>query len=234
MTKFKPKKISDQGCMKYPIQTLSTTLFSKLDTFPEFLTVDEVLVENQPSLLNPTMKTISAVLFSYFVMRGFTDKDRTKSKIQNVKFTSPTNKLEINKTKTTKELGEAKNKRNKYDITKGLGLLYCKYLIDDKDLKTLNEYTKKDDMCDAFLQGFHHMFKIIPDEYVKKLESIPDNLLVVKKPKRATKTKKEIVKTGDNDDIEEESSEKITSSPKPKTKLKTQKNIEEKPKKKSK
>jgi hypothetical protein len=210
--------------MKYPIQTLSTTLFSKLDTFPDFLTVDEVLVENQPSLLNPTMKTVSAVLFSYFIIRGITDRERTKSKIQNVKFTSPTNKLEINKTKTTKELCEAKNKRNKYDITKGLGMLYCKYLIDDKDLKTLNEYTKKDDMCDAFLQGFHHMFKNIPNEYVKKLEAIPDDLLVVKKPKRSTKNKKQTIETCDdsNNEIEEE------------VKSETQKNIEEKPKKKSK
>jgi hypothetical protein len=54
-----------------------------------FLDVEEVLIENQPSLKNPNMKTIATLLYSYFVFRGIIDKEKTKSKIENIKFISP-------------------------------------------------------------------------------------------------------------------------------------------------
>ena len=65
-----PKKMSNQNCNKIPLQILSTKLFSTLDMKKNFLEVDEVLIENQPTLINPTMKTISTFLYSYFCLRG--------------------------------------------------------------------------------------------------------------------------------------------------------------------
>ena len=41
-----------------------------------------VLIENQPVLRNPRMKTISETLFNYFLCRGIVDKERTKSTIK--------------------------------------------------------------------------------------------------------------------------------------------------------
>jgi hypothetical protein len=57
MTLFKPKKITGQNCSQQPIQELAQKLFTKLDNDKDFLMVDEVLIENQPSLKNPNMKT---------------------------------------------------------------------------------------------------------------------------------------------------------------------------------
>lgn len=203
LTPFKPKKIANQDCASQPIQTLAYKLFLELDSHKSFLNVDEVLIENQPSLLNPTMKTISSFLYSYFVMRGLVDK--TNRYITNIKFISPSNKLKVDKTNTKNKLNEAKTKRDEYPITKTLGIIYCKQLITDNEYKILLKYDKKDDMCDAFLQSFHYIYQVLlcsfPEHYIKKLSEIPDDLLIIKKAKRKTKkTTKKTENTDDNDD----------------------------------
>lgn len=170
---LKVKKITNLNCNKQPIQNLSEKLFKKLDESC-FMDIDEILIENQPSLRNPTMKTISTLLYSYFILRGIIDKEITNSNITLVKFVSPSNKLKVDK-KTTESLlkkeniDNSKNKKEKYKITKNLGIKYCNLLIQEKDKKILDNYKKKDDMCDAFLQGFQYLFSPIPQKYIDKL-----------------------------------------------------------------
>ena len=43
--------------------------------------INEILIENQPTLINPTMKTIASLLYGYFVMRGIVEKQKTNSQI---------------------------------------------------------------------------------------------------------------------------------------------------------
>jgi hypothetical protein len=187
---FKPKKITGQDCKQQPIQTLTKRMYTILDTYPEMLSVNIVLIENQPSLLNPMMKTISSVLYGYFIIRGIIDKERTKSTIENVNFKSPSNKLKINKDVTKKQLGGAKNKREEYIITKGLSTLYCDTLIKDSEKKMLVNRQKIDDMCDAFLQGFQYLFDPVPQKYIDLLSKIPiDKLIVNKKKTKQQKSK---------------------------------------------
>lgn len=149
-------------------QDLSQKMYLKLDSELDFLNVDEVIIENQPSLRNPIMKTISAFIYAYFIMRGLIDKDKTNSLIKSVKFVSPLNKLKVDD-KTTKETLQDKNK---YKLTKNLGIKYCLSLINDKDKEILNKYKKKDDMCDCFLQGFHYLFSPISEKYLNKLRNL--------------------------------------------------------------
>jgi len=148
--------------MTSKIQQLSCRLYHKLDKL-ELYNVDEVLIENQPSLKAPTMKTIATLLYSYFILRGKIDGE----KIQNVKFISPLNKLKLN--------GVSKKKIT-YKLTKSLGIKYCTEIIkhNDKYLKILNKFKKKDDMCDAFLQGYHYLFckDKIPKKIIKMLKNI--------------------------------------------------------------
>ena len=148
LREFKPKKLTFQNCNQQPIQELAQKLFNKLDADKDFITVSEVLIENQPSLKNPNMKTISTLLYSYFVMRGITDKERTQSNITNIKFISPSNKLKIDKSTTNNKLKDAKEKDQKevYEITKGLGKIYCRALITDEEKKLLEKYDKQDDL----------------------------------------------------------------------------------------
>lgn len=180
LTQFKPKKITGQNCSQQPIQELSQKLFTKLDEDKELIQVDEVLIENQPSLKNPNMKTISSILYSYFIMRGIIDKNRTNSPIKNVKFISPSNKLKVDKTVTLNKLTSAKDTREFYEITKGLGKIYCTTLIKESEKHFLTAHVKQDDLCDSFLQGFQYLYNPLPEYYLNKLKSIDETKLNIK------------------------------------------------------
>lgn len=175
------RKITVQNCNKQPIQELTEKLVQRLDK-EQFVSVDEVLIENQPSLKNPTMKTIASILYTYFVIRGITDKERTKSTINLVKFVSASNKLKVDKEKTAEIIIKdgkektVKEQRKIYDLTKNLGKKYCTALIEEKDKKTLNGYKKIDDLCDSFLQGFQYLFPKIPDVYMEKLRKVGETV----------------------------------------------------------
>ena len=182
VTNNTPKKIKNQNSNYKSISNLSNHLFKKLDKMKEdFLEVDEVLIENQPSLINPTMKTISALLYSYFTLRGIIDKEFTKSKITSVHFISPQNKLKINKETTDKTLNKDNNlkKREEYVLTKDLGKKYCRCLIEKEQKYTdiLDSHKKNDDLCDSFLQGFYYLYYKdgnFPENYKKILEKVSE------------------------------------------------------------
>lgn len=183
--KIKSKKVTIVSCNRQPIQELCEKLFSRLDNEKDFLTAETVLIENQPSFRNPTMKTISSILYSYFVLRGVIDKNITKSNICDVRFVSPSNKLKIDAEKTKQVLSKDKKevKSKIYALTKGLGVKYCRSLISKPDDDILGRMKKKDDMCDAFLQGFQFLFSPVPDKYFKKLQEIGLNDKTVKNKK---------------------------------------------------
>jgi hypothetical protein len=203
----KLKKISSQSCGKLPIITLTKKMCEKLDAHPNFLQVDEVLIENQPSMLNPKMKTISSMLYSYFMINGIGHGNKNGSTISNVKFNSPSNKLKVNKDGTQKILNLAQKKPETYEYTKELGILYCKQLLcDDKiNLEILEKETKQDDMCDAFLHGFQYYYNNKNLLNIKKQEL--DNVVDILYKKICTKKKL----------TEEQIKELIKDKPKPKT-----------------
>ncbi|ATZ80440.1 hypothetical protein BMW23_0386 [Bodo saltans virus] len=206
------KKITGTNCNKKPIQILAERLFEKLDSEKDFLNVDEVLIENQPHHINPTVKTVSSMLFSYFIMRSVTDKNNTKSTITDVKFFSPSNKLKVNKATTDKLLNDKRkeaSEKNKtddttekvknsskdvYDLTKNLGKVYCSALINDKDKKILDSHKKKDDLCDSFLMLFQYMFSPIPKIYADKLKKAGDDYEKELADKKENKNKPKIAK----------------------------------------
>jgi hypothetical protein len=184
-----PKKLN-QSCNIIPMQTLSVKLQRKLDEIKDFMNVDEVLIENQPSFKNPTMKTISSMLYSYFTIRGIVDVKTTNSTIKNVKFFSPSNKLKVGGDKTKKTLEKGENERHIYEITKTLGKNYCLALIkDDKEnLAFVTAQSKKDDLCDSFLQGFYYLFCIngVPEKYANILKQLNELDTTNKKGKKIT------------------------------------------------
>ncbi len=186
--KKKTKKDSQNG-NKISLTTLCTSMYQKLDQIPELLKVDEILVENQPTFINPTMKTVSAMLFSYFIMRGIHEKTKTHSTVENVIFCSPSNKIKVGGKDADKKLEEA-DESKVYKVTKKLSVKYCKALLDDNDdwLKVLDSHKKKDDMADAFLQGFIKNFgPTIPKYYADKIKNVED---LIEEPKKSTKATK--------------------------------------------
>ena len=138
-------------------------LIDILDSKTELLKANIVLIENQPSFKNPRMKTISTILYSFYMIRGIVDKERTQSLITQVKFMSPSNKLKVISDGENKKLValKATDETKAYKLTKELGIKYCKELISHLPdwLNILESHKKKDDLCDAFLQGAYYFTK---------------------------------------------------------------------------
>lgn len=147
---------------KVSIDEVLKQLINKLDDIPEILQVDKIIIENQPSLKNPKMKTIASALYTYFLMRGIVDKEKTKSTIKEIHFISPSNKLKVDENNTINILSNITKSDKKYKMTKTLGIQYCKQLIKNdivskKLLEEVNKTDKIDDLCDAMLQGAYYL-----------------------------------------------------------------------------
>lgn len=148
----------------FTIHDLKLSLLTKLDTFKElFLKVDVVCIENQPTFKNPTMKAISDVLYTWFMIRGLVEKEQNNSSISKITFFAPSNKLKIaGKTDDINEqIDIATKSGSKYKKTKELGITNCLEFIkyNQQYVNHLNTFKKKDDLCDAFLHGVHYIEK---------------------------------------------------------------------------
>jgi len=87
----------DSEKMKKDRNALFENIPRKLHELPQLLDVDGVVIENQPSLKNPQMKSIQMILYSYFLILGkvIGNSEITKSYIQNIDFCSASNKLKV-------------------------------------------------------------------------------------------------------------------------------------------
>ena len=162
-TLYKIKPYKNKSIKELDFDLTLAKLFEVLDSKKELLKANIVLIENQPSFKNPRMKTISTILYAFYYMRGISDKEVTKSDITKVKFMSPSNKLKVVTEGESKKLItlKASNEAKAYKMTKELGIKYCKELINHLPewLKVLDGHKKKDDLCDAFLQGAYYYEK---------------------------------------------------------------------------
>ena len=159
----------------------------KLHEKPNLLDVDIVVIENQPSLKNPAMKSIQMILYSYFLILGKiigTPSSTSTSYIEKIDFCSASNKLKIYdgpeiiletkpkkvSKKTIEPLidqpveTETKKKpaKLKYSDKKKMAIEYAKYYITQNDPERLdfyNNHKKKDDLADSYLQGLYYIKK---------------------------------------------------------------------------
>lgn len=211
------KKIKKIKCTDNDLQLMAVKMFKTFDSIPSLLDVDTVLIENQPALKGITMKTVATFIFSYFIIRGIVDK----TSINNVNFSSATNKLKVHEDYTDKVVNKIvkgckihsmieklvdtysknlvefnivpvvarylidkknvvdnidkyrgtvekdvmlklfvyveKDKKN-YELGKLLSVVYTEVLIDGTEWENvLDKHKKKDDLCDAYLQGYYYL-----------------------------------------------------------------------------
>lgn len=143
---------------KNPLLRLGENIVKELKKKKDFLEVDSILIENQPALKNPTMKSIQMLVYSYFLINGVTN---VESPINNIEMINARNKLKAYKGKSV----ECKIK-DKYKRTKFLGIQYCKIMIeenlkiDQKYRDQFEESKKKDDLSDSYLQGIYWLTKL--------------------------------------------------------------------------
>ena len=83
--------------MKKNRNLLFENIPKKLNEIAHLLDVDYVVIENQPSLKNPQMKSIQMIVYSYFLMYGKVLNSVEEKKIKQIDFCNASNKLKMYK-----------------------------------------------------------------------------------------------------------------------------------------
>jgi len=157
---MKLKKVKNTGVKDLDFDDTRLKLVMELEKRKHLLEANVVVIENQPSFKNPRMKSISGIIYDYYMIRGMVDKEITKSNINRVKFMSPSNKIKLATDGETQAIVKLKNtdESKAYKMTKSLAVKYAtemaKHLPDW--LAKFNSHKKKDDLADAFLQGAYY------------------------------------------------------------------------------
>lgn len=146
--KWKNISITDKNCNKMGINDCIESMMNAMKNEFDEIDVDKVIIENQPGNINKTMKSLSIVIYSYFVFNN-----------KKVEFISAFNKLKTNKCKELLKSSKLYNIK-KYSDRKKLSIDVAKYYVETY----FNEYIdifvkkakrgstiKKDDLADALL-----------------------------------------------------------------------------------
>lgn len=160
---YKLQKIKVLNCKNYPINDLLIKIINIFDErFLHFLLVDIVLIELQPVLKGPRMKTISNHIYSYFLINGVCN---SKLNMNNVYYINASNKLKFVKENTIVETKKYKNRKK----TAILNTIYVLDILDNKEITNLfNLSKKKDDLSDCFLQCLYFLEKSFSFSLEKK------------------------------------------------------------------
>ena len=117
-----------------------------------------VLIENQPCLKNPAMKSIQIAIYSYFSLAPSFSSNSSSSPLSNftkVQLMSASNKLKVKKNTTPV------NKKTSYAEKKKLAIVLARtYILETgrEDLRLFFEKSpKKDDLSDAYLQAVYYL-----------------------------------------------------------------------------
>jgi len=164
------------------IEDISERIYMEMDNIMGDLknkninVIDYVLIENQPSNLNGIMKTIQHIIYGYFSLIKFWDKDINNVLLINASLKTKNHKYVINIEGGKQE--DPKNKkgfrRDKYKNNKLLSIELCKeYISEDENLKKLfNENKKKDDLSDACLQAISYIRSTTKEDIINKYNKI--------------------------------------------------------------
>lgn len=143
---------------KKSLDELTPILLSKLIEI-NLDCITYVLIENQPVMKNPVMKSIQMIVYTYFHHYNI-----IYHKIINVKFVSAMNKLKCGIDIEYPEI--ILNHKNKYTQKKKKAIYLCEHIL-KSDLiqntehfsKIFNASKKKDDLADSFLYCIYYMNK---------------------------------------------------------------------------
>lgn len=141
---------------------LGKSLFQELKKRPLLLTANHVLLENQPVLKNPTMKSMQMFVYSYFINEGMLNTNNNIN-ITDIQCYSASKKLDlinlINGENADEMIKTTKKHKNSYAQGKQLAILLTEYFTDGNN--KLNEFfknhKKRDDLADSMLMTLHYM-----------------------------------------------------------------------------
>jgi len=143
---------SESDSKKNDLNILSRNLIALLYEKFSDVTYHTVLIENQPCMKNPTMKSIQMILYSYFVMQSYLD-----GRTIDIKFVSASNKLKVKyKTDVSNIKTSSKYLQNKkYVVEYARNYLNMTRGYNEKWITVFEKEKKKDDLADAYCQALH-------------------------------------------------------------------------------
>jgi hypothetical protein len=153
--------------MGQPMLKLAENLYSHLNKHQDdFLDVEDVIIENQPVLKNPTMKSIQILLYSWFVING-----TMKEKVNDIHFFSASKKLEAYEDINDK-ISETVT-GNQYQMNKKLAVLYTAEMLktNEKWKSFFETHKKKDDLADAYLTNCYYIDRKYNNKKANKKDS---------------------------------------------------------------
>ena len=155
-------QLIDDGvkCKGVPLDKITTTLYNKLYNIFIDYNITKVLLENQPVLKNPVMKSIQMIIYGYFAY----EKNIMGREIEYIKLINASNKLKLGK--NLKEINNSEDIlkiKSKYTRNKKLAIIYTNHFLRERLIvedyekynDIFNNHKKKDDLADAFLQGLY-------------------------------------------------------------------------------
>lgn len=147
---IRKKKVKNKNPFEY-----ATRIKSELDKRPELCYVDYVIIENQPALVNPIMKTVQIIILSYFSFKYSPEKPFL---VQNInakrKEKLPDNDPDWEDSEYKKQYLERIGKiKSKYTRRKLLCFYYAKLCLETSPEMQdfLLTHQKQDDLTDSFL-----------------------------------------------------------------------------------
>lgn len=146
--KNKIKTTKDLG-----LDEIGNEMFTQLYKLPNLLDVDEIVIENQPVLKNPTMKSIQMILYSYFLFM----KNIKTNMNYNINLFNARKKLAIY---DGPKIDVSKIK-NAYNKRKFLSVKYTEYFLGKSNnewKEIFNTHSKQDDLADCYLQGLTYYY----------------------------------------------------------------------------
>lgn len=157
----KEKKKKPQKCSKISLKDLSRNLYKQLEENNYFSNFDYVIIENQPVLKNPTMKSIQMILYSYFSFKSLNIESFRDLILMNA-----SNKLKVYKGEVDKdEMDKINNLKSKYSRNKKISILHTKLILEQHEFNKNNwisffdKNKKKDDLADSFLMILYYLKK---------------------------------------------------------------------------
>ncbi len=147
-------------CKGVPLDKITTTLYNKLHNIFIDYDISKVLLENQPVLKNPVMKSIQMIIYGYFAY----EKNIMGREIEYIKLINASNKLKLGR--NLKEINNSEDIlkiKSKYTRNKKLAIIYTNHFLRERLIvedyekynDIFNNHKKKDDLADAFLQGLY-------------------------------------------------------------------------------
>ena len=143
---------------KKQFDVLAKSLFGNLSSHFDLTEIDTVLIENQPVKINPTMKSIQMMIYSFFFLKNCKVKIVSAGNKTSLLNRLPQSEVETITAKLTLS--------SKYANTKRLAVLLADSFLSKHDTDQHQSYLKmkkRDDVADAFLMTINYCnaFQII-------------------------------------------------------------------------